>query len=336
MNRLIVSRDETLTAVGPGVRWQDVYAKLEPMGLSVVGGRAGSVGVSGLTLGVSYEVVLSTGRIVVASAQQHTDLFKALRGGGNNFGIVTQFILRTFKQGNIWGGFVVHPPNTTTENLQRLEAFNTASGNGLDRDATNNQVHMYDANGRSGVLNILVNTRPADSEILLPFSNLKPQISNDLRITNLSEIVEEGTHVLDLADEAFKPLKPIQGFNAIFSFQAISREVIQHMSSNGGNVLGIDPNRNIFWLNYGISYSNAADDKLVYSTTRTLFEQVENYTRSTGQHVPFIYMNYALPTQKVIESYGQENVDFLRAVSRKYDPKQVFQRLVPGGFKLWP
>ncbi|KAL8874785.1 MAG: hypothetical protein Q9198_006768, partial [Flavoplaca austrocitrina] len=81
---------------------------------------------------------------------------------------------------------------------------------------------------------------------------------------------------------------------------------------------------------------NAADDELVYSTTRTLFEQVENYTRSTGQHVPFIYMNYALPTQKVIESYGQENVNFLRAVSRKYDPKQVFQRLVPGGFKLWP
>ncbi|KAI4278237.1 MAG: hypothetical protein LQ337_001178 [Flavoplaca oasis] len=355
-NRLIVSRDETLTAVRPGLRWQDIYAKLEPMGLSVVGGRTGSVGVSGLILGggnsyfaprygiacdnvVSYEVVLSSGRRVVANAQRHTDLFKALRGGGNNYGIVTQFILRTFKQGNIWGGFVVHPPNTTTENLQRLQAFNTASGNGLDRDATNNQVHMYDANGRSGVLNILVNTRPAESGILLPFSNLKPQISNDLRITNLSEIVEEGTppsgarntwasfsfannatilaHVLDLADDAFKPLKPIQGFGAIFSFQAISREVIQHMSSHGGNVLGIDPNRNIFWLNYGVSYSNAADDELVYSTTRTLFEQVENYTRSTGQHVPFIYMNYALPTQKVIESYGQENVDFLRAVSRK-------------------
>ncbi|KAL8869526.1 MAG: hypothetical protein Q9198_007860, partial [Flavoplaca austrocitrina] len=205
MNRLIVSRDETLTAVGPGVRWQDVYAKLEPMGLSVVGGRAGSVGVSGLALGGGNSyfaprygiacdnvVVLSSGHIVVASAQRHTDLFKALRGGGNNFGIVTQFILRTFKQGNIWGGFVVHPPNTTTENLQRLEAFNTASGKGLDRDATNNQVHIYDANGRSGVLNILVNTKPAESKILLPFSNLKPQISNDLRVTNLSEIVEEG------------------------------------------------------------------------------------------------------------------------------------------------
>ena len=57
MNRLIVSRDETLTAVGPGVRWQDVYTKLEPMGLSVVGGRTGSVGVSGLALGGRYSSI---------------------------------------------------------------------------------------------------------------------------------------------------------------------------------------------------------------------------------------------------------------------------------------
>lgn len=45
-------------------------------------------------------------------------------------------------------------------------------------------------------------------------------------------------------------------------------------------------------------------------------------------------MNYAYPTQDVIGSYGAENVEFLRRVSRKYDPAQVFQRLVPGGYKL--
>ena len=45
-------------------------------------------------------------------------------------------------------------------------------------------------------------------------------------------------------------------------------------------------------------------------------------------------MNYAYPTQDVIGSYGDENVDFLRKVSRKYDPAQVFQKLVPGGYKL--
>ncbi|KAL8773027.1 MAG: hypothetical protein Q9209_002047 [Squamulea sp. 1 TL-2023] len=363
-----------MTSVGPGARWEDVYSKLDPLNLSVVGGRVLTVGVAGLTLGggnsffaprygiacdavASYEVVLSDGRQVIASPQEHPDLYKALRGGGNNFGIVTQFNLRTFEQGKLWGGFVMHPPSTTAENLQRLQEFNTASGNGIDNYATNNQVHIYDANGRAVVLNILVNTKPIENpEILRPFSTLQPQISNDMRITNLSDIAKEGTppngarnawasfsfannatilaHVLDLADEAFVPLRAIPGFSAIFSFQAISKEIIKHMSSNGGNSLGIDPNRNIFWLNYGVSYTNAADDELVYSTTRNYFDKVEQYTRSTGQHESFIYMNYALPTQRVIESYGQANVNFLRAVAKKYDPRLVFQRLVPGGFKL--
>lgn len=51
MDRVVVSRDRKLTAVGAGARWQDVYSKLVPMNLSVVGGRVGTVGVSGLTLG---------------------------------------------------------------------------------------------------------------------------------------------------------------------------------------------------------------------------------------------------------------------------------------------
>lgn len=51
MNQIVVSRDRKITSVGPGARWQDVYAKLDPMNLSVVGGRAGTVGVAGLTLG---------------------------------------------------------------------------------------------------------------------------------------------------------------------------------------------------------------------------------------------------------------------------------------------
>lgn len=46
-------------------------------------------------------------------------------------------------------------------------------------------------------------------------------------------------------------------------------------------------------------------------------------------------MNYASAGQPVIEGYGEENVRFLREVSRKYDPKGVFQRRVPGGFKLF-
>lgn len=51
MNTVIVNDDEKVTRVGPGARWADVYSKLAPMNLSVVGGRVSDVGVAGLTLG---------------------------------------------------------------------------------------------------------------------------------------------------------------------------------------------------------------------------------------------------------------------------------------------
>ena len=51
LNEVGVSQDRTITSVGGGARWEDVYYKLDPMNLAVVGGRVHDVGVAGLTLG---------------------------------------------------------------------------------------------------------------------------------------------------------------------------------------------------------------------------------------------------------------------------------------------
>ena len=51
INEVIVSKDHSLTSVGGGARWEDVYMKLDAMNLSVVGGRVFNVGVGGLILG---------------------------------------------------------------------------------------------------------------------------------------------------------------------------------------------------------------------------------------------------------------------------------------------
>lgn len=47
-----------------------------------------------------------------------------------------------------------------------------------------------------------------------------------------------------------------------------------------------------------------------------------------------IYLNYATKDQDSISSYGAVNVQKLKVAAKKYDPEQVFQKLVPGGFKL--
>lgn len=51
LNQIVVSADKKQTAVGAGNVWYDVYTKLQPMGLTVIGGRVSAIGVGGLTLG---------------------------------------------------------------------------------------------------------------------------------------------------------------------------------------------------------------------------------------------------------------------------------------------
>lgn len=112
MNRSSYDPVQDLASVEPGAAWKDVYYNLLQNGnVTVTGGRDGGVGVGGFLLGggnsyytgrngfgcdqvVNFEVVLANGSIVEASDDQNPALWKALKGGSLNFGIVTRFDLR--------------------------------------------------------------------------------------------------------------------------------------------------------------------------------------------------------------------------------------------------
>ena len=53
---------------------------------------------------VNYEVVIASGETVNVNAKENADLWLALKGGSNNFGIVTRFDLKAFPQGDLWEG----------------------------------------------------------------------------------------------------------------------------------------------------------------------------------------------------------------------------------------
>ncbi|MER5811039.1 FAD-binding oxidoreductase [Streptomyces sp. NPDC002033] len=116
--------DRTARAEG-GATWGDFNAATHVFGLATTGGIISTTGVAGLTLGggigylcrgqglscdnlVSADVVTADGRLLVASEDEHEDLYWALRGGGGNFGAVTSLQFRLAPVRDIYGGPILY------------------------------------------------------------------------------------------------------------------------------------------------------------------------------------------------------------------------------------
>ncbi|KAL3485816.1 hypothetical protein BJX62DRAFT_247234 [Aspergillus germanicus] len=209
LNTITLSADHQKVSVGPGATWGAVYDILDPFNLSVPGGRAGQVGVGGLTLGggISYfsprvgwtcdsvsefEVVLADGEVVTASQGHNTELWISLCGGGvANFGIITRIDIKTFQQGKIWGGFVYHALDTVSGQLDAFEGFSAAES--YDEYASLIMSFAFSGGVGGAVVNSVVYTKEVEEEyptVYAPFFEL-PSLSSNVRIASLGEIAKE-------------------------------------------------------------------------------------------------------------------------------------------------
>ena len=141
MTEILVDPDSDTVTVGGGCTWGQVDAATAEHGRATPSGIISTTGVGGLTLGggighltrrfgltvdslVGADVVLADGSKVRASAEEHPDLFWALRGGGGNFGVVTSFTFRTHPVGaTVMAGPTFWPIEQTPEVMRFYRDF---------------------------------------------------------------------------------------------------------------------------------------------------------------------------------------------------------------------
>jgi hypothetical protein len=137
---VLVDRVAKTVRVGGGNVWGEVDHATHPFGLAVPAGIISTTGVGGLTLGggighlsrkygltidnlLEADMVLADGTFVTVNANQNTDLYWAIRGGGGNFGIVTSFKFQSHPVKNVFGGPTLWPIEKTKEIMEWYHGF---------------------------------------------------------------------------------------------------------------------------------------------------------------------------------------------------------------------
>jgi hypothetical protein len=140
---------------------------------------------------VNFEIVLANGSIVNANEHEHCNLWRALRGGSNNFGIVTRFDIRTFPQGDFYGGVIASPISTIGGQLQGyadlIDNFDPYAAIILSIN------WALSSGGYAVFTNLEYTADVVNPPILQPFTSVQPQYLNTMRISNLTDFTNEAS-----------------------------------------------------------------------------------------------------------------------------------------------
>ncbi|KAI1213190.1 uncharacterized protein F4807DRAFT_471636 [Annulohypoxylon truncatum] len=381
MNSSSYDKQTNLAKIQPGGRWGNVYTNLYKYGVTVTGGRDGDVGVGGFLLGggnsffsgrmgfgcdtvVNFEVVLANGTIVNANNTTNSDLWRALKGGGSNFGIVTRYDMEAIPAKDIYYELRILSSDYSDDVVDAVVGFTNQNQSLAD----NALVTFYSYNSSASpdiyIGLIHVNTQGnANSSTTFDKLRTLPNLRNATALESMAKAavgsqVPGGTNnfgttltfrndpqiirrCVELHEEYVETLKrsinPDKFVTYIF-FQPLPSYMAQISHRKGGNMLGLDsiPYNGILWdSGVAVDPSEGEAAFAVAQLEASIFTaRVKEATRSLNGEMDFVYLNYADASQDVLGSYGAANIQHMRDVAASYDPTEIFQRRVPGGFKI--
>ncbi|KAH9211970.1 hypothetical protein DL95DRAFT_436978 [Leptodontidium sp. 2 PMI_412] len=373
-----VSEDLESARIGTGNRWAKVYAKLEVLNRTVAGGRNSDVGVGGFVLGGvfycyvskrygwaidnvrNFQVVLANGSLTNINQASAPDLFFALRGGGNNFGIVTHFEMDIYPQGQIWGGqsfYLMNPAEQAAQNTVLYEQWDRYSQS--DKYAQFVGTLTWSTEIDAYVFHtMLAYTKPVpEPPVFRQFTSL-PSFKSSNAIRNLTGFYDEvrGMNergmrhfwatasfrpsailldkIMDIFIHEIEPIRAVKKCRPTIVVQPLDIDELGHSFRRGGNSLGIDvEDVPLIIFSIVLIWADPADDVLMKGAGTRLLQRSIALAKEMNLYHPYIYQNYADISQDVFAGYGKGNREKMRAVQRKYDPEGVFSRLQPGYFK---
>ncbi|EGE05040.1 FAD binding domain-containing protein [Trichophyton equinum CBS 127.97] len=342
--------------VGAGAHLGEVYKALDPHNKAAVVGRFSEVGL-GMVVGagisffsnseglaidnvVNFEVVIASGEVINANATSNPDQLWALKGGNNNFGVVTQYSLATINTaGMLHGGVITYPESS----------FDEYAYDGATNETTAGILVAY---------NDAVDELP---EIMQPWLKVN-YTTNTLGKKTYGELAEElngrfagdgfvqEQRVFTVYADAqfykdvwfkfrqwFQDYRDIPGFQGSHGNMPITPRQVEEGVKKGGNALGLQEgpqDKTLGIIYFGVTFQDPKDADKVLPAHKEFVESMRKLAEDRGVLHPYIMLTFSGYDQPAIASYGEKNVAKLHEVSAMYDPKGVFQRLVPGGQKL--
>jgi len=358
MRKVRVDAGKKRAYVEPGATLADLDLAVQAHGLATPVGINSTTGIAGLTLGggfgwltrkygmtidnlISVDLITAEGKKLRVSETDNADLFWAVRGGGGNFGVVTQFEFRLFPVGpEIVAGLIVFPFNQAKQVLTRYRRF---------VDSAPEDLNVWAVLRKAPPLPFLPESVHGEEVVVLPIFYAGAVAEAEKLIAPLRSFGNAlGEHIGPQPyvewQKAFDPLltSGARNYWKSHNFTELADGALDTIIEFAGKLpspqceifIGLiagAPNRVApgamayghrdakFVLNVHGRWDEAKDDQKCIGWARDFFKASAPYA-SAGAYVNFMTEE---ESDRVAAAYGS-NYERLVAIKRRYDPENVF------------
>ena len=363
MRDVSVDAEQRTARVAGGATWRDVDAASQAHGLATPGGLISDTGVAGLTLSggigwlrsrhglcidnmLSVEIVTADGLIRRASEHENADLFWAVRGGGGNFGVITEFVFQLYPLGpevmfcapiyalecgpepiRFWRDFVADK----SDRIGSLVEFSTvAESEDFPAEFWGKQVYTLAA--------VYAGDAEEGERVMQPLRELGPLVTDFSYRANYCEIQQLfdtlmpagdfrcywKSHYLsglsdDVIDEILEGVATVPSPNSlssIWNFGGATAQVAADATAFG--------DRSMPWMfSLDSVWKNAQDDETNIGWTRDFWQRMQRHS-----HKGRMYLNFpgqGEEGEKLLRDTFGDNYQRLREIKAKYDPDNRFR-----------